>query len=155
ADKKRRMLMTAQVVPGSKVGPGSGRMHELIVAHGNFLELGPTVRVALEEAGRLNDLENAVVVEIPQLDVPTPAPSRQPQGLTAIDVRGLAGVHPPDFARTHEDKIALQKAVFRRDVTDDDVQQAVAVEVPEIHAHALERIPAKDTGGGGGEGSFP
>jgi hypothetical protein len=60
------MPVAAYVITGLKTGPTTRVAEQLIVACDDLMQLGPTVDLALEEAGRLQCLEHAVVVEIAQ-----------------------------------------------------------------------------------------
>ena len=104
---------------------------------------GQRLRFAEQEAEGLNGFEHAVVVEIGEARIPAPAAAREAERLAFVGVRGDAALHVfgPAGADPHE--MALFQGVFGRDVADVDVEHAVAIEVGEIDAHALERIVAE------------
>jgi hypothetical protein len=47
--------------------------------------------------------------------------------------------------------VAFGQAKFCRNVADVNIEEAVAVDIPEIHTHSLEGIMPQDAGFGGGE----
>src|SRR5688572_20788691 len=75
--EERVVIVTAQIVARLKSGPTARVVQELIVAHRQFVQLGPAVHGTTREARCLECLENSVIVEISQPNVPAPTTSRK------------------------------------------------------------------------------
>src|SRR6202035_5386894 len=71
---------------------------------------------------------------------PGEAPARQAETLAAVHVGRDAAAHRRRIAGADEREVALLERELVGDVADEDVQEAVAVEVAEVDPHALERV---------------
>ncbi len=68
--EERVVGVPAQVVAGLETRPGAGIGQELVVAHGEFLQLGPAVDLPCHEPGCLDRLGTPVVVEVAEPGFP-------------------------------------------------------------------------------------
>ena len=75
---------------GAEARPEPGVAQDLILAKGKRLQLRPAVGLALAEAGGLDDLGDAVVVEFGKLGVPPPATAWYPERFATLNVGRLA-----------------------------------------------------------------
>src|SRR5678815_72235 len=91
----------------------------------------------------MQSFKHAVVVEIPQPRLPSPAAPRKTQRLAAINVRSDAFLHQLDVAGAKEDEITFFESILLSDVADVDVGPAVVVQIAEVNTHALVRVSAK------------
>src|ERR1700749_3671881 len=127
------MPVAAQVVARLEARPDAQVALQLVVAHGDLLQFGPAVDVAFDEAGRLNRLRDAVVVEVSEPRVPAPAASREAELFAALDEWRDALLHQLDLARVDPDEMTLFERVLVGDVADVDVEQPIAVDVAEVN----------------------
>src|SRR5207253_4741203 len=111
----------------------------------------PAIDRAVHEADGLEGFDDTVVVEIAEARVPAPAAPRKSEGFAAFDVRRDPLLHQIESARAQEDEMAFFERVLGGDVADVDVEQAIAIQVREVYAHALKGIFAEHFGAWRGE----
>src|SRR5438552_11746417 len=106
ADKERSVLMTAQVVAGSKPVPASGVAKEIIVAQRDFMQFRPAVDRAFHKACGLNDFEDTIIVEVSHSGIPRPSTPRQAQWFTSIYIRRDPLFHQIRLSSTEKEEMA-------------------------------------------------
>ena len=85
-----------------------------------------------------------------------PQPLREsPSRSLSVAIRGDPLAHPRRLARAQEGEMALLQGELGGDVADEDVEDAVAVQVAEVDPHALERVAADHLGVGRGQRLLP
>src|SRR3989442_474085 len=92
------------------------------------------------KSGRLHHLELTVVGEVAELHIPRPIAAGKPELLAPVDEWRDALAHPCRVTRIDECEMALLQGVIGGDVTHDDVEQSVPVEVAERDPHSFERV---------------
>src|SRR4030095_8496946 len=121
--KKRIEIVAAEVGAGLEIRPELWVVHDLIVAGAKGLEFGPAVDGALEKSHGLDHFEHAIVVEVRQLRVPTPAAARQAELFGGGDIRRNAVLHGGKVSGALPKEVAFGEAELRGDVADVNVEQ--------------------------------
>ena len=101
------VIVAAQVVAMVKARPACGMAKQVIVAHGQFVQFRPAVRIAFHKAGRLDDLQPTFIIEVSKTDIPGPAVAREAQRFACLTVGRNPGLHETNIAGAQEYEIAL------------------------------------------------
>ena len=140
AHEERIPIVSAQIGAGPEAGPEARIVDDLVVAGAERLQFGPAIDFPFDKPAGLHGFEHAVVVEISQARFPGETAAGQAELFAAMNVRGDSFLHFADLAGAQPEKVAFGEAEFRGDIAHVDIQQAVAIHIAEIHAHAFEGI---------------
>src|SRR5438477_6399305 len=114
-------------------------MHDLIIAGAERLQFRPAIDLPFDEAAALNRFEHAIIVEIGQAAVPSPAAAGEAELFAGVIIGRNVLLHYFRMSCRKPEEVAFGEAELRRDVAHINIEVAVAIDIAEIAAHSLER----------------
>src|ERR1035438_930292 len=105
---------------------------EQVVGGAELAKVLPPVHSALDEPGCLYQFEYTIVVEVLEPGVPAPRTVRHPKSVPAVHPGRNAFGHLIHLPGADPQEMALRHPEGRRDVADEHVENAIAVDVAEV-----------------------